>query len=129
MFVPTAAVIYIPPPPRYFDHPTKIALEIPIPKHLMSVVIHRNGITPVVVQSLPGFGECQLLVEFPQQQKSRIRGVLTTVKIQDNFRLKLEPELRMIPNVAIVPPFLRTALLVLSLIFVAQLVGHDGVLY
>ena len=94
----------------------------------MGLVIHRYRITPVVVQPLQGLSESQLLVEFPQQQKSRIRGDLATVKVKNNFLLKTQPKLPM--TVCSHRPYLSAPRLWWFLaLFLTQLVSLGGFLY
>jgi len=67
----------------------------PLAEHLMGVVLNKIWVTPVVKQTPKPSRKGQLPIKFPQEQKARVAGDLTTVKIQNNFPLKSEPQLGM----------------------------------
>jgi hypothetical protein len=60
----------------------------------MSLVLDKSWMAPVGKNPIEFFCERQLRVELSQQQKTRIAGQLAAVKIENDFRLKTERELR-----------------------------------
>lgn len=80
----------------------------------LMVMLYQIRITPVVDNPFKA-SQTKLLIDFPEQQRTRIRGDITTVKINHNLFLEAQPKLRM-TVCSLVPPFLRKALVVLSLI-------------
>src|SRR5262249_30771650 len=63
--------------------------------HLMGVVLDEQRITPIVEKPGKFFRERQLRIELAQQQKARVAGDLTPIKIENDLRLKTKPELIM----------------------------------
>src|SRR5262245_43001638 len=64
-------------------------------QHLMGVVHDEQRITPIVEKPGKFFRERQLRIELAQQQKARVAGDLTPIKIENDLRLKTKPELIM----------------------------------
>jgi hypothetical protein len=64
-------------------------------QHLMGVMLDEQRITPVIEKPRKSFRERQLRIKLPQQQKSRVAGDLTAVKVENDLRLKTKPKLIM----------------------------------
>jgi hypothetical protein len=67
----------------------------PLAKHLLSLVINKIRVSPVVKNSPKLFRKSQLLIKLAQQQQTTVARNLAAVKIENNLRLKTEPELIM----------------------------------
>ena len=52
----------------------------------MGVVLDEQRITPVIEKSTKPLGERQLRVELAQEQKTRVTGDLTAVKIKNDLQ-------------------------------------------
>lgn len=97
----------------------------PLAKHLMGMVLNEIRVAPVVKQSPELFGERKLPVKLSQQQQAWIGSDLAAVKIENDFRLKTEPESGM-TLCSHRSSFLCAGLMWLSTLSIAQLDGVDG---
>ncbi len=94
-------------------------------QHLMNMMLDKNRMAPVVKNPVEVFCERQLRIELTQEQKTAVRGDLTAVEIENNFRLKAKRELsKTLCSHRSSVCYLR--LIWSSTLFLAQFDGLDG---